>query len=462
MKIVDTVRERIEHLLTAPREELGRWGRLARYQFHLWRFCLRRLREHNAGAVSAALSFKTVFVMVPAVVVALLVMKPLGMMDQGKRDLRELLDHLGFDRLVLTTTAPAATGPAATGPASQPASISVADKIEELVGRVEAKMTVSTVGPVGAVVLIWSALTLLMTVEGSLNRLFDAPRSRSLARRVLLYWSALTLGPILLAATSYLAGEAMKVIASPELSRMLWLVSAVLWASPPVVGIVLLAALYKLMPNTHVDTRAAVGGAVAAVPLWMVAKWAFTLYVIRVGSTSLYGALALIPLFLMWLNLSWLIFLFGAELASTASNLRRMQLDELAERIALGPSDLLAAALAVAVGYAAGEGAVTLTSVATRLNLPDPSARSLLERLQQAGVIVPVEKGLLPAYVLAGRADTIRVADVIALGHRHGAARAAPSYQDPIGQAVRRIRQLERDALRDMTLAEALGGNPPV
>ncbi|HET6429862.1 MAG TPA: hypothetical protein VFJ30_15715, partial [Phycisphaerae bacterium] len=74
MKIVDTLRQRIEALLTAPREELGRWGRFCRYQIHLWRFCLQRLRQHNAAAMSAALSFRTVFAMVPALVVALLVM----------------------------------------------------------------------------------------------------------------------------------------------------------------------------------------------------------------------------------------------------------------------------------------------------------------------------------------------------------------------------------------------------
>ncbi|HET6428313.1 MAG TPA: YhjD/YihY/BrkB family envelope integrity protein, partial [Phycisphaerae bacterium] len=401
-------------------------------------------------AMSAALSFQTVFAIVPALVVALLVMKPLGMMAEGKRDLRELLDRVGFDRLVMPTTAPA------TSPATQPAVFSAADKIEQMVDGVARQLTFRALGPIGAVLLIWSALTLLMTMEESLNRVFGASRRRGLARRVLLYWSALTLGPVLLATTSYLAEEAVKAIAAADLSWLLWLVSAVLWASPPLVGIVLLAALYKLMPNTYVDYRAALAGAVVAVPLWMVAKWAFALYVIRVGSSSLYGALGLVPLFLMWLNLSWLIFLFGAELASTASNLKRMQLAELAERITLGPADLLAAALAVADGYASAEGAVTLEAVATRLNLPDPSARALLDRLGRAGVVVRVEKAGADAYVLASPADTIRVADVMALGHRHADGSAEPSYQDPIGPAVGLVRRLERQALGETTLADVL------
>ena len=153
MRIIETVRERIEALLTAPREELGRWARFWRYQIHLWRFCLRRLREHNAAAMSAALSFRTVFAMVPALVVALLVMKPLGMTAEGRRSLRELLDRGGFDRLVMPATAPA-TGPGVET-ATQPAVFTAADKIQQMVDGVSRQLTFRALGPVGAVLLIW-------------------------------------------------------------------------------------------------------------------------------------------------------------------------------------------------------------------------------------------------------------------------------------------------------------------
>lgn len=80
--------------------------------------------------------------------------------------------------------------------------------------------------------------------------------------------------------------------------------------------------------------------------LWLVAKWGFAIYVTKlVGTGNLYGALGLLPLFLIWLNLSWLLFLFGAELANAAANLDTMNLEEQAGRTMLGPSDVLAAAV---------------------------------------------------------------------------------------------------------------------
>ena len=456
MKIIDTLRQRVHTLLTAPGEELGRWGRFVRYQIQLWRFCLRRLHEHNAAAMSAALSFRTVFALVPALVLAMLVMKPMGLAEEGRQSLREVLTKAGFDQLVEKPTGEVPD--AATMPTTAPANFSAADKIEQLVLNVEEKLTFKALGPVGAVLLIWSALSLMMTMEGTLNRVFGAARSRAIGRRVFLYWSVLTLGPVLLAATSFGAGKVAEVFAATKLS---WVLAAVEWISPPVVAIVLLGALYKLLPNARVAYRAALGGAAVAVPLWMVAKWAFSLYAMRVGAGSLYGALGLVPMFLLWLNLCWLIFLFGAELASTASNLERMRMAELAESIPLGPSDLLAAVTAVASGYADAEGAVTLESVAAKLNLPEPSVRSLLDRLDEGGLVVGVERAGADAYVLAVPAEHLHLADVMDLGHRHGAVADELPYAEPIARAVNRVRRLERKSLGEMTLADMLAIEGP-
>ena len=93
MKAVDTIRKRIEALRAAPGEELGRWARFLRFQIRLWRFCGRRLREHNAVAMSSALSFRTIFALVPVLVLALVVVKSVGGM--GDRD-QERYRHLPY------------------------------------------------------------------------------------------------------------------------------------------------------------------------------------------------------------------------------------------------------------------------------------------------------------------------------------------------------------------------------
>ena len=81
---------------------------------------------------------------------------------------------------------------------------------------------------------------------------------------------------------------------------------------------VLLLLVYKLLPNTHVRLRPAIWGALVAAALWSLSRWGFGLYVSKaLPYMKIYGALGLIPLFLFWLYLTWLIVLFGMELAFT-------------------------------------------------------------------------------------------------------------------------------------------------
>jgi len=456
VKIVRAIAERIDRLRAAPREELGRAGRFAKFHIQLWRFCGRRLRENNAMAMSAALSFRTLFALVPALVLALLVLKSVGATAPAKANLRRLIAQAAPHAVGPATTTAPATAPGAT---TAPADENNADLVDELwakVEQVEAQLTFGRIGPVGVVLLIWTALGLLTTVERSLNRIFGARRSRALGRRVLLYWSAMTLLPVLLAAAVYVGEWTVKAFRDVPVAS--WLFAVAGWAGPVVVGIVLLAAVYKLMPNTPVRSRSAIGGAVVAVPLWLLAKWGLAVYVEElVVKGSLYGALGLLPLFLFWLNLSWLIFLFGAELAHTAANLGRMQSAEQAEQTLLGPSDLLAGALAVAGPYAAGGGPVAFEAIAAGLDLPDASAQRVLDRLAALGVVCAVEHDRTGAYVLARPPEAIGVLEVVDLAPAAG-GQGRRALDAALAQPIERLLERSRTALGDLTLADVLAG----
>ncbi len=451
MKIVEKLRQRVEALLTAPGEELGRWAKFLRFQVQLWRFCFRRLRENNAQAMSSALSFRTVFAMVPVFVLIGLALKTGGALQETKQKLREFIVTQAFSHIAQYQGA--ATEPSSTSPAAESAAENLANRIDQVVSQAEQKLTLGTIGPVGVLLLIWSAVTLLTAMERSLNRIFGAPRSRSLWRRLMLYWFAVTLGPLALAVAIYLAGRAAgAVVQMPGVS---WLLAGVAWAGPVLIGILFVAALYKLMPNTKVGFKAAVGGAVVAVLLWLVAKWAFGLYVASlVGKPTLYGALGLLPLFLIWLNFSWLIFLFGAQLAYTAVNLRSFQSAELAEKILLGPWELLGAAVAVAQPYRKGLGPVAFERIAEQLNLPGEAVQRLVDRLAAEGVLCPVESEE-EAYVLGRPAEKILVTEFLGAGGLPGRAPAAGQHP-PVAQALSKVRSRTKEALGRMTLADLI------
>lgn len=464
MKGIQPLKDRIVRLLTTPGEELGRWARFLRFQIQLWRFCARRLRENNALAMSSALSFRTIFALVPAMVLALLVLNSFQAFGEREEHLRRFLDLTGLSQITVARTpaepqtAPAAaeTSPTASAPAAE--QVNLADWIEQTVASVEQKLTLGRIGPIGALVLIWTALTLLTTMERSLNRIFGARRSRSLARSLLLYWSVVTLGPIFIAAALYVGDAVAEAVGETAVvSRLLAVVG---WAGPVVAGIVLLALLYKLMPNTVVSFRAAMGGAVLAAPLWLLAKWGFALYVEIVAARSIYGALGLLPLFLFWLNTSWLIFLFGAELAHTAVNLSVMQSAEQARKTALGPSDMLAAAVAVGRSFVGGSGAAAFRDIVSQLNLPDESVAALLDRLIAGGILSPagVEN---EAFVLVRPPESVPVATIMEIAAPLEGSSARPRYRGDLADIVTRAAAHATRAMKGWTLADVIAEGEP-
>lgn len=470
------VRNSVDALMTQPAQEITRWARMARFQMRLWRYCWRRLREHNVTAMSAALSFRTIFAMIPVLVFAFLVLRFVGVIDDSKQSLQHFMEVSGLTQVVVAgdtqQDAPSSTGGDSVNPPpsdddaghtsadDEVEVFSLADMIESVFANVEQKLTLTRLGPIGGALLIWTAITLLTTMEHSLNRIFGAPRGRSIPKRILLYWSVLTLGPVALSAAAF-AGEtiAKKFTGLPGIG---WLLVTVGKVGPAIVGVLVIAAIYKLLPNTRVRYRAAISGGVIAVPLWLLARWGFAAYVQQlVVKGNLYGVLGVLPLFLIWVNLSWLIFLFGAELAHTATNLNRMALREKADRTWLGAADMFAVAVAAARHFESGDGAIELDQIAETVDLPAELTERLVNRLIEARVLCPVD-GDRDAYVLARPADAIDACDILrAADPRAFDGETAADAQ--VSAAVGAIEQNVKAALSGSTLGDAARSamNPP-
>ncbi len=468
MKIISKLRQRIRTLLTAPGDELGRWAKLVKINIQLWRLCGRRLHEHNAMAMSAALSFRTLFAMIPVLVLSLLVLKSVGVVEKSDIRLSDILEGVGFSQIqIVTEKRPAresfkdaSTSQLGEQETQRPRRrrrendvITVSGHIEKLVKKIERKLTLGKIGPIGVVLLIWTALTLLTTIERSLNRIFAAPRSRSLVRRILVYWSVLTLVPVAMAGAIYAGKQIMGGIEDND--GVSWIVSAAIWIGPVIIGLILLAAIYSLMPNTRVPFRAAAGGAIVALPLWLVARWGFGLYVSEVGKNSLYGALGLLPIFLLYLNLSWLIFLFGAELAHAAISLSGMNIHAVEEGEPVSYSRLLGAAFAVAQPYSQGSGPVSMEQIAAALDLPESSVGKIMTRLRAIGIVYPVESDLQEAYVLARPAEKISLLELMEISTVEKDL-SVENFDLQISQRISRVEGLARESLGKTTLAEVI------
>lgn len=164
----------------------------------------------------------------------------------------------------------------------------------------------------GILILVVTVAITLLTIDRAFNSIFHVARPPRTLRRLLIYWTVITLGPLLLggsiAATSYIASASLGLVNEPE-----WVRSALFRALPFVFITVLLTFLYFAVPNRNIRLRdALVGGVVAAVSFALLQKL-FGLYLVRFPTyTLIYGAFATLPIFLVWLYLSWNVVLVGA------------------------------------------------------------------------------------------------------------------------------------------------------
>lgn len=167
----------------------------------------------------------------------------------------------------------------------------------------------------GIVVLVVTVLTLMSTIESTFNVIWGIHRRRPLAVRFVVYWAVLTVGPLLIGAgmiaTSY-------VISLPLLSRQAvsdGLVTPLVAAFPLAATTLAFVLFFKIIPYRPVPLSNALAGGIVASVLFELAKRAFGIYVTQFPSQQIvYGAFAVVPIFLVWIYLSWVIVLLGAEI----------------------------------------------------------------------------------------------------------------------------------------------------
>lgn len=170
---------------------------------------------------------------------------------------------------------------------------------------------------IGAVMLFATAYLMLVNIERSFNRIWDVAQLRKGLSSFLLYWSVLSLSPLLLgmgfAISSYITSLSLFETFT-EVSDLIGGRKVVLGIFPVLLTTVAFTLLYVAVPNCGVRLKhALVGGAVVAL-MFVVVKWVFTRFIAMASYEFVYGTFAAIPIFLMWIFICWMIILFGANL----------------------------------------------------------------------------------------------------------------------------------------------------
>ena len=200
--------------------------------------------------------------------------------------------------------------------------------LPEIAGRiitvymVEFEANAGRLTTLGLTFLFGTGVALLLTIDHAINAIWRAPRKRPLLVSLTAYLLILTFGPVFIGAsvaiTTYLMSLPARLPGVPVAASML-----LLQGLPLAVSTAAFFLVYRLIPHLTVPWRHALAGGVAAAVLFDVANKGFALYVAHAPTYNVvYGTFAAVPLFLLWIYLSWLIVLFGAELAAALGEWR--------------------------------------------------------------------------------------------------------------------------------------------
>jgi membrane protein len=336
-----------------------------------WAHALRSFYPDMVELRANELTYRTLLALVPLLAVAFSLFRAFG----GLRPAEDALQQLLVQNL---------------GPGSAATAVSYIDTFVE-------RVSTGAVAGVGVVFLVFTGVSLLASIEASMNALWRVERGRGLLDRFVVYWATMTVGPLLLALSLTLTSAREVATAGERIGA--WapgLAALAFGLAPWLFACVSMTLLYVIVPNTHVRWKAALGGGLVAGTLWELGKLAFTW---ASGSLlrydAVYGAFGALPAFLLWLQVGWMIVLIGCKMTFVLQHARDLREERL--QIEVGPAgrELLAIAFMVKVcrAFVAAEPPPTLSELLPGTRAALTAAQEVVARLEAVQLVRPVPAG---------------------------------------------------------------------
>lgn len=249
-------------------------------------YLLKRFEKNENRKSASALTFMTLFAMVPLMTVGYCVLRMFPQFSQVTENFYDFV----FKHFIPTS----------------------GSTIQEYLQGFSQQASELTA--IGSVLLLVSAVSLMLMIEEALNKVWRVKQSRSGKVRFLIYWAVLSLGPILMGMAILLSSYLLSLPFVSDVDSLLGGVISIIKLLPFLLSVMALTLVYKVVPGCYVDLRYALAGALVAGVIIEVGKNLFVLVVKSFPSYQfIYGAFSIVPLFLLWVNIAWCIVLLGAE-----------------------------------------------------------------------------------------------------------------------------------------------------
>jgi membrane protein len=344
-----------------------------------------------------------------------------------------------------------------------------ADSASQLTARVMQfadRVSSGIVGSLGFALLAWTLLDTVKKVEDSFNYLWRVEQPRSFGRRVVEILSLLVVGPLVLVAFIGLSHATMNSTPVQEVARMPFLdrlPDAAIAISPYVMVTVFFMGMYMFVPNTRVQWRPALIGALAGGFLWAAVGKMFTAFVVHATRlTIVYAGFAIIVVALLWTYLGWLILLAGAQLSFYIQNPTYLRVGTQELRLSCVELEQLALKMMYLVGqmHLTGGRRWTINRMSRQLQLPGIAVAKMARALERGGLVkISDDSELLCARDIGRIAinDILEMARNLRSGHMPPRDAAVP----PVDRLIAQLEAKRREHCGDLTLRDLIDDTPP-
>jgi membrane protein len=477
--------------------EFSNWQKFA----HFWVLVWRSFTRNRCPVRASALAYATVLALIPMLAVAISISSAL-LKQEGEDQIDQFIVKLvasvttlasintnsadEIDDTGLDTTNPPAPAAAVTVPATVTAAATNIPPLTAGLGEtnmhpplpafaqaeeaVKSRRAIAryihefiqntrsgALGVTGSILLVFAAISMLSRIEDTFNDIWGVARGRSWFMRIVLYWGVISLAPMLLVVALGLASGPHLEGTRKLITTMPFVGHFIFQFLPVVVLCLTFALFYALIPNTKVHWQAALAGGLAGGILFHLNNVVSVLYVSRVVSNSkIYGSLGLVPVFMIGLYFSWLILLFGAQVAYAYQNRATYFEEKQVENINQRGREFVALRLMTCIGqrFVLGEPPPSAVEISAALAVPTRLVQQLMQTLSAARLVAEAA-GAEPAYLPARPLETITCHDIlVALRASQGqelATRDEPTRVEVYGE-FHRIEEAERQAASSVTM----------
>ncbi|MFP4488072.1 MAG: YhjD/YihY/BrkB family envelope integrity protein [Bacteroidales bacterium] len=373
-KIRQWIKEKIKYLTEdiwrIPLAEMPRRKSFLVREIRILVLAFKGFREDKAQLRASALTFNTLLSIIPMVAIAFGIAQSFGFKERMEIEIRKaLLGHEDVMNWILQITE---------------------NFLESSSG--------GFIAGIGLLILVWSVMQVLNHIEKSFNHIWQIKKARPWVRKFADYLSLMIIGPLFLvvsgSVTVYLNTKMIDISdQTMVLNTIKPALVFLLKFTPYIIMWLVLTMLYMVMPNTRVKFKSAFVAGVIAGTLFQLIQMVYINSQIGVSKYSaIYGSFAAFPLFLIWLQISWLIVLMGAEISFANQNVDRYEYEFESLKVNAYQKRILSLIIIhiIVKRFIAGETPVPATEISKKIKIPVRLARDILYNLTAAGLLTEI------------------------------------------------------------------------